>query len=186
ATSSQQLVFDVPIGAATIPLPMNGRFSLPSIAGTVTVQLIALVVKGTTVSVMPEVPPAPVSVQIRVAGPVIVTTAGQQSVRFVNATPNGFVIELDGLATGRSIERADFEFRVATGVRVEGSLTIQVPVSNDFNSFFQSAPGLQSGSAFRLRVPFTISDGDANSVQAVTVTLRGGVGGDSQPVTGSR
>lgn len=186
ATSSQQLVFDVPTGAATIPLPMNGRFSLPSIAGTVTVQLTALVVKGTALSVMPEVPPTPVSVQIRVAAPAIVTTAGQQSVRFVNASSNGFVIELDGLATGRSIDRADFEFRVATGVRVEGSLTIQVPVSNDFNTFFQSTPGLESGSAFRLRVPFTISDGDANSVQAVTVTLRSGVGGDSQPVTGTR
>jgi hypothetical protein len=186
ATSSQELVFDVPTNAASIPLPMNGRFSLPSIGGTITAQMTALVVKGTTLSVLSEGAPSPVTVQVRVAAPAIVSTAGQPSVRFTNATATGFVIELDGLATGRSIDRADFEFRVASGVRVEGSLVIQVPVTNDFNTFFQSAPGLQSGSAFRLRVPFNIADGDANSIQGVTVTLRSTVGGDSQPVTGSR
>ncbi|MBL8296324.1 MAG: hypothetical protein JNN08_31055 [Bryobacterales bacterium] len=186
ATSSQELVFDVPTNAAAIPLPMNGRFSLPSIGGTITVQMTALVVKGTTLSVLSEGAPSPVTVQVRVAAPTIVSTAGQPIVRFTNASSSGFVVELDGLATGRAIDRADFEFRVATGVRVDGSLLIQVPVTNDFNTFFQSAAGLQSGSAFRLRVPFNISDGDANSIQGVTVTLRSTVGGDSQPVTGTR
>lgn len=186
ATSSQDLVFDVPASGTAIALPMNGRFSLPSIGGTVTVALTRLIVKGTTLSVLPESGPAPVTIPVRVSAPAIVAATGQQSVRFTNATASGFVIELDGLATGRSIDRADFEFRVAAGVKVDSSLIIQVPVTNDFNTFFQSAAGLQSGSAFRLRVPFSIADGDANSIQGVTVTLRSTVGGDSSPVTGTR
>ncbi|MCC6590375.1 MAG: hypothetical protein IT168_27025 [Bryobacterales bacterium] len=186
ATSGQELVFDVPTNATSVALPMNGRFSLPSIGGTVTVALTRLTVKGTTLSVLPESGPAPVNIAVRVSAPTIVATSGQQSVRFTNATTSGFVIELDGLATGRLIDRADFEFRVAAGVKVDSSTVIQVLVSSDFNSFFQSAAGLQSGSAFRLRVPFSIADGDANSIQGVTVTLRSTVGGDSSPVTGSR
>jgi hypothetical protein len=134
-----------------------------TVAGTITVS-IRLQAGGIDIT-----PPAMPSTRIRIErlAPVI------RSARVVR-TSNGLAIEITGFTTPREVTQMSVTFAAATGQTLQSS-TVNVPVEELFNRWFQDSTSSQYGSQFFFSQPFTIT-GDANAVTARSVTLTNRVG----------
>jgi hypothetical protein len=82
----------------------------------------------------------------------------------------GIQVQITGYSSSRRVINAEFDFNVKSG-----SSTQQVPVSrsveSDFNAWFASPASIPFGGSFSFVQSFTITSGDANSIQSVTVRL---------------
>ena len=95
-------------------------------------------------------------------------------------TATSFELLVSGLSTTRSITQLKLDFSPAPGARLETpSLTYNVEAP--FTAWYQSAAGRSFGSQFTVAVVVNVS-GDANSIQAATVTASGPAG-SSNPVS---
>jgi len=173
-------------GGRTFTFDITGNGALPSgavvrpgtVAGTVTVRMTALIVAGsTTVSLLPS--PAPeVRVVIPRTAPVI------ESARIV-ANASGFDLEILGFSPVRNLTSAIVQVNPVSGTRTEGELRFTVDVTSRFNDWFRDNANLRFGGAFRLRIPFTLTNGDASAIDSVSVTLTNTIG-TSAAATGRR
>jgi hypothetical protein len=113
----------------------------------------------------------------------ITTTANVpfiQTVSLVQGT-GGFNVVVTGFATSREIISGLFHFAPATNTTIaQGDITVQL--TSAFNSWYQNPASNAFGSEFTLTVPFTVTNGNAASVVAVTVTLTNSKG-NSNPVS---
>jgi hypothetical protein len=125
-----------------------------------------------------EITPSPASRTVAVsrAAPVINT------VRVVR-TAAGFDVLVTGYATPREVTRALFRFTPAPGAAVQ-TTELDLDLSAAFNNWYRGSGSAVFGSQFTLTQPFTVSGGDAASIQSVTVTLRNSHG-DSPPASGA-
>jgi hypothetical protein len=137
----------------------------------------ALTVAGTTLNLLPS--PAPeVRVVIPRTAPVI------ESARIV-ASAGGFDVEILGFSPVRNLTNAIVQVNPVAGTRTEGDLRFTVDVTSRFNDWFRDAANLRFGGSFRLRIPFTLTNGDASTIDSVSVTLTNTIG-TSAAATGRR
>jgi hypothetical protein len=166
--------FSYIVGTSLAP---GGLLRPGSVAGTVIVRMTALTAVGSTVSLLPS--PAPeVRVVVARAAPVI------DSVRILPSA-GGFDIEILATSTVRNVTSAAVQVNVVAGTRVDGESRFTVELTSSFNDWFRTAANLQWGGQFRVRLPFTLQNGDSSIVDSVSVTLAN-TSGTSTAVTGRR
>ena len=170
ASGGTTLSFTVPANATTVTLPGNGGLQTGTVAGTITVTLDQLRVAGTTTDVPLAGSPATTIAVARTA-PAIV--AG--SVAITGLSPSGFAVEFDAYSTPRDLRAAVFNFAPTSGARLDGTASITVQLATESAGWFSGADGLNNGSRFHLRVPFTLS-GNSVALGTVSVTLENSVG----------
>ncbi len=168
AQGGTTLTFSVPAGVATVDLPQNGALQQGTVAGVITVTLTRLV--GGTTDLLPQPSPSR-TITVRGLAPVILPN----SVRLLNVTPNGFEVELTAYSTPRDLTTGTFTFAAAAGAQIDGTAVFTVNLSDSLARWYASEEGRAYGSAFRLRVPFTLS-GDPSGLQSVTVRISNSVG----------
>jgi hypothetical protein len=175
AAGGSTFSFDVPASGGALP---SGALVRPgTVSGTVIVRMNALTVVGTTLNLLPS--PAPeVRVVIPRTAPVI------DSARIIPNT-GGFDLELLAFSPVRNLTSAIVQINTVAGTRVEGDTRFTVDLTSRFNDWFRDAANAQFGGQFRLRIPFTLANGDANAIDSVAVTLTNTVGSSSS-VTGRR
>lgn len=177
ATGGSTLNFTVAKGSAVAELPSKGAIQQGTVAGDITVTLTRLMFG--TQDVSPSSAPSR-SVTVPRLAPVI--TPG--SVKLVNFSDSGFEVELIAYSTPRDITTGSFTFSVASNAVISGSATLTVDLSSTVANWYSSAAGLANGSAFKLRVPFTVT-GDTSLLQSVSVMLTNSIG-RSEAVNGGR
>ena len=175
--NSRTVSVAIPTTGSTIALPNNGQFSLPFAAGVVTARLTALTVQGTTVSVLPS--PAPsVAVPVRAVAPAVDTGAPPLFSRPAGATD--YSIDFNLTSTPLNLTSITLRFSLAAGTTVEGATSFTFDNTNArelftrISDFFRA--NLSTGGQCRLRVPLTITSGEATAIQSVTVQMANSVG----------
>lgn len=169
--------FRIPAGSTTAAIPSNGQMQRGTVAGQVAVVLRSLRF-GTADAPVSGVPPA--TLRVAPAPPAIVSG----SVRIVDVTSAGFVVELTGYSTVRSLQNANLRFQPSVGGRLDGSTTFTVALTIPATAWFASAAGRESGSRFAVRIPFTVN-GSVDAIGSVAVILSNSVGASSE-VAGGR
>jgi hypothetical protein len=109
---------------------------------------------------------------------VIPRTAPTLSAVRVTRTGSGFNIVVTGFSTTREVTQGTFRFAGTTNLQ---TTELTVPLTANFNTYFQSTAASQFGGQFTLTIPFSIQ-GDTATVNSVTVVLTNAVG-SSQAVT---
>ena len=170
---------------ATVPAP-SGTSALPaiqvgSVAGTITATVTALTasVNGQNQSVAVPSPAPSTQITVPRLAPVIVPG----SVKIINVTSTGFLVDLQASSTPRDLSSAALTFTAATGTQLNGT-SFTIPLTSGATDWFASANGRNSGSAFDLQIPFTYN-GDTTALGAVSVTLTNSAG-TSAAVSGGR
>ncbi len=119
--------------------------------------------------------PAPVKTVTVPAGPPQLRTA-QPGAR----TANSFEVLVSGYSTTRAVTQLKLDFTPVPGARL-GTSSLTYEVEGPFTAWYQSTAGKAFGSQFTVAATVNVN-GDANSVQAVTVTASGPAG-TSNPVS---
>jgi hypothetical protein len=177
ANGTTTLSFTVPAGTSSVSLPNNGRFQTGTVAGIVSVTLVEMregsrvipLTGQTTLSLL--VGPFP---SIVVPGSLRLTGNGTQS----------FFVEFSGYSTVRNLQSATIRFIPAAGSQLNGETTFTVPLNQQAASYFSSSTGLNNGSRFSLRIPFSLS-GEFGAIGGVAVTLSNSMGAGNS-VEGTR
>jgi hypothetical protein len=170
ASGGTTLSFSVPANATTVTLPGSGGLQTGTVAGTITVTLDQLRVAGTTTDVPLASRPAATITVARTA-PAIV--AGSVAITGVGAS--GFAVEFDAYSTPRDLRAAVFNFAPTGGARLDGTAGFTVQTTQESAAWFSGTDGLNNGSRFHLRVPFTLS-GNSSALGTVSVTLENSAG----------
>ena len=175
AAGGTVFAFDVTGTGGVLP---SGALVRPgTVAGTVIIRMTGLTVAGSTVSLLPS--PAPeVRVVVPRTAPVIDT------VRILPVS-GGFEVEILAFSPVRNLTNAIVQVNVVAGTRVESDARFTVDLASRFNDWFRTAENLVFGSQFKVRLPFTLQNGDASIIDSVSVTLTNSVG-TSAAVTGRR
>jgi YVTN family beta-propeller protein len=163
------LNFTIPIGATTATLAQNGAIQQGTTAGSLIVTLTSLVAGSVSVA-LPQPNPG-LSVVVPSIAPSI--TAGSGTI--TGLTSSGFNVELDAYSTTRDLISATFTFQAANGTTLNGGNPPPVLLQSIAAVWFSSTSGVQVGSSFHLKVPFTFN-GDTSALGTVTVTLTNSVG----------
>jgi hypothetical protein len=160
SNGSRSLSFTIPAGnTQAIFTPANPAVLTGTVAGTI---ILTAALSAAGVDITPS--PQPTKT--------ITTTANVpfiQTVSLVQGT-GGFNVVVTGFATSREIISGLFHFAPATNTTVAQS-DITVQLTSAFSAWYQNPASNAFGSEFTLTVPFTVTNGNAASVVAVTVTL---------------
>ncbi len=176
ASGGTRATFTIPRGSMQAVIP--GGIQFGSVAGDVTVRVATLTGGGVNVLA------APVSRTITIpqAKPTIV--AG--SATLTSPAAGQLLLELVGSANSRVVTLIRVAFAATTGNTIDQGASIDVSeVATPFRDFFASQAGQAGGANFRVRIPFTVSQGDLNAVQTATVTVINALG-NSDPVVAAR
>ncbi len=174
----------IPAGSTSASLPAGDAISIGSVAGNITVTLTSLTetVNGQEQSLALPAPNPNATITIPPLAPVIT------SVRIINVASSGFVVDIVASSTSRDLQGASFTFTPATGATLNGTTFSYSGSGNALSSqaliwFGATGPGLASGGAFEMQVPFTFQ-GSTSAIGSVSVTLTNSVGA-STAVTGT-
>ncbi len=174
AAGGSTFSFDVPASGA---LPAGSLVRPGTVSGTVIVRMTALTVAGSGLNLLPN--PAP---EVRV---VIPRTAPVIDSAKILPNAAGFDLEILAYSPVRNLTNAVVQVNTVAGTRIDGETRFTVDLTSRFNDWFRDTANLQFGSQFKLRIPFTLANGDANAIDSVSVTLTNSVG-TSSSVTGRR
>lgn len=92
----------------------------------------------------------------------------------VQNNAGGFTVVMTGYSTPRDLTSARVTFVASAGTNLQ-TTELTIPLTTGAASWFDSSPGRDNGSAFKLTIPFTVQNG-SNAVSSVTVTLTNSVG----------
>jgi hypothetical protein len=92
----------------------------------------------------------------------------------LQTTASGFNVVVTGYSTPRDLTSARVTFTPTAGTNLQ-TTELNIPLAASSATWFDSAPGKDNGSAFKLSIPFTVQNG-SNAVASVTVTLTNSVG----------
>ncbi|MCC6263620.1 MAG: putative Ig domain-containing protein [Bryobacterales bacterium] len=92
----------------------------------------------------------------------------------VQNTAGGFTVVMTGYSTPRDLTSARVTFVATAGTTLQ-TTELTIPLTTGAASWFDSSPGRDNGSTFKLTIPFTVQNG-SNAVSSVTVTLTNSVG----------
>jgi hypothetical protein len=172
----KRVTFTIPAGQTQAQIPGNGAFNVGTVAGTVTIRVIALSAAGVDATSLPP----PRTVTIPRAGPSITPGSARLS-----SSAGQVTVEVQGFAPTREMTQAAVTFTIASGVTVSGSTTFTVPLETSFTTWFGSDAGRNNGSRFLLQIPFTVPEGDPNQITGFSITLTS-PGGSPATATGVR
>lgn len=155
-----------------------GAINVGTVAGTVTVRVIAMTAAGVAQNVG-NIPARTIAV------PSAPPTITPNSARLVDTPAGNVTVRLSGFAPSRAITSATITFNIASGVTVNGTATFTVPVDQAFATWFASNDGRNNGSRFQLQIPFPV-EGSTADITGYTISLTGPGNATSATVTGTR
>jgi len=170
ATGGRTVSFTVPANStkSNFSGTPDVAFSTGTVAGTLR---FVVTLRNGSANVTPTNPDPNRTVTVERRAPVIT------SVTVASRTASGFEIVVVGYSTPRSLSQAAFRFSPRAGSNVQGG-DVNVNVTSQFTTWYESADSRQFGSQFRLRIPFTVQ-GDINALGTVSVTLTNAAGSSS-------
>jgi hypothetical protein len=124
-----------------------------------------------------DVSPAPIPT---VSGSVPRQAPVLTNVRILNRTTSGFDVEVTGYSTTRDLTQAVFTF---SGTNL-GATSFPVSLTTDSATWFGGSTSTQYGGSFKYTQSFSATQGNANNVTSVSVTLANS-SGTSTPRSGS-
>lgn len=92
----------------------------------------------------------------------------------LQTTASGFNVVVTGYSTPRDLTSARVTFTPTAGTNLQ-TTELNIPLTASSATWFDSTPGKDNGSAFKLSIPFNVQNG-SNAVASVTVTLTNSVG----------
>jgi hypothetical protein len=160
SNGTRTLNFTIPAGQTqAVFSPANPAVMIGTVAGTITLT-VSLSSLGNDITPNPA-PSKTITVTPTV--PLI------QTVNLAQGS-GGFNVVVTGFSSTRDMVSGLFHFAPATNSSIsQPDITVQLGAA--FSTWYQSPASYATGSQFTLTVPFTVTNGNAGSVVAVTVTL---------------
>ncbi|MFN0172872.1 MAG: hypothetical protein ACKV22_41365 [Bryobacteraceae bacterium] len=176
ASGGTSISFTIQPGQSAAVLPNSGALNIGTVAGTLRVIMDSLTQGGG--NALPDPKPETIITIFR-RPPVIVAS----SARIVSVN-GGLNVEVQGYSSTRDLQRALFQFEVASNALAQGSTSFNIDLTFVSVAWFNSTNGRNAGSRFLLIVPFTTS-ADPSLVRSVAVSLTNSAG-DSGSVSATR
>jgi len=108
----------------------------------------------------------------------VVATAPQITNVTATRTSGGIEVQITGFSPARRVTNVEFNFEVKTGKKT-ANVVLSRNVEADFDAWFRNTASTVYGAQFSFVQSFAVSQGDAASIQAVTVRLTNAQGSTS-------
>lgn len=158
STGGRTLTFTFPPNSTSAVLPSQSMLLTGTVAGVITIT-------GGIQNGPLSMPVA--SVEVRSLAPQMTSVTGSR-------VSGGLRVQIIGYSTERRVTNAEFSFdiRATDGTQ---RVSLSRPVEVDFDAWYQSPESLPFGGTFLFEQVFSVQ-GDANAIDAVTITLTNGLG----------
>ncbi len=161
STGTRVVPFTIPANSTQAQFA-NGanqiRLQTGSTAGTIT--LTAALSTPSGLDVTPPTPPA-LTLTVPPSTPHLISIVQRTS------TTNGFILNVTGFSTTRSLSKLNFQFRVSSDVTAPSSL-VTLDVSAAATNWYSSTAAQQFGGQFSITVPFTLTGTGALATPTTT------------------
>ncbi len=154
STGGRTVNFTIPANTRNAVFASRTMLLTGTVAGTV--RLTATIDNGPT-----DVPVATVDIP---------ATAPQMTDVTAVKTAAGLDVQITGFAPARRVSTVEFSFDIKVGTQTKHQ-TLTKNVETDFSNWYRNSASTTFGSAFSYLQSFTISGGDASTIEGVTVKL---------------